>query len=346
MAVSETDADHLLAELGADGVGRIVLNRPRALNALTLPMIRAFAHRLEAWDADPAVRRLLIRGAGQRGLCAGGDGGGSRTAARAGDPLPQAFFRAEYTLNARLARYRKPVVAIMDGIVMGGGIGVAGHVSRRVVTERSVLAMPETAIGFVTDVGGTYLLSRAPGELGTHLALSGARMDAADAIHCGFADLFVPSRHLDAVCAAPDRLEAFAEPPPASPLAGERYWIDRCYRFDTVEAILAALSVDPVPQAQAAAATIRRMSPTALKVTLRALREARASGRLEPCLENEFRIAVAMVRPDADFIEGVRALLIDKDQAPRWRPATLEAVTGAMVDAHFVEPPDPLRLEG
>ena len=327
--------EELLTEAGPDGVGRITLNRPRALNALTLPMLHEFARCLDAWEADDGVRHVLIRGAGERGLCAGGDIRALCEAVKQGSDLPERFFRAEYSLNARLARYSKPISAIMDGLTMGGGIGIAGHVARRVVTERSLLAMPETAIGFVTDVGGTHLLSRAPGELGTHLGLTGARMNAADAIECGFADLFVPSANLNDACAAPDRLADFAQPPPPATLASQRAWIDRCYRFDTVEEILAALDAAPEDAARDAATTIRRMSPTSLKVVLRALRTARGLGRLEPCLEMEFGVAMAMMRPGSDFVEGVRAALIDKDRTPRWNPPALMAVNEAMVAAHF-----------
>ena len=327
--------DELLTRVDAQGTGHVVLNRPRALNALTLPMAEAFLQALAEWAEDPSVRLVLVRGAGERGLCAGGDIRLITEAAKVGAILPERFFCTEYTLNARIARYGKPVLAIMDGIVMGGGIGVSAHASRRVVTERSVLAMPETAIGFITDVGGTYLLSRAPGELGTHLGLTGARMSGADAIHCGFADLFVPAANLQALCAEPGRLGELAEPPPPSALAAQRGWIDRCYSADSVEHILAALDAADAPEAADAAASLRRMSPTSLKVTLRALREARALGRLEPCLEQEFRIATAMARPDSDFVEGVRAAIIDKDRAPRWQPATLDAVTETIVGRHF-----------
>ena len=335
----------LVAEIDAGGTGRLLLNRPRALNALTLPMIEAFIAALDAWADNPRVRGVLIHGAGERALCAGGDIRLITEAVNVGGALPERFFRAEYTLNARIARYPKPVLAIMDAIVMGGGIGVSAHASCRVVTERSVLAMPETAIGFITDVGGTYLLSRAPGELGTHLGLTGARMSGADAIHCGLADLFVPGSRLDDLRADPERVRDYAETPPPSPLSEQRRWIDRCYRSDHVEQILAALEECPEPAAHEAAATLRRMSPTSLKVTLRALREARALARLEPCLELEFRIALAMAQPGSDFVEGVRAAIIDKDRAPNWRPVTLDAVSAGIVDRHFAAlPVAPLNL--
>ncbi|WP_428395223.1 enoyl-CoA hydratase/isomerase family protein [Lichenicoccus sp.] len=327
--------EDLLSEAGQDGVGRITLNRPRALNALTLPMLHEFARCLDTWEADDGIRHVLIRGAGERGLCAGGDIRALCEAVKVGSDLPERFFRAEYTLNARLARYPKPVTAIMDGLTMGGGIGIAGHVAQRVVTERSQLAMPETAIGFVTDVGGTYLLSRAPGELGTHLGLTGARMNARDAIECGFADLFVPLANLNDACAAPDRLADFATTPPSGTLTAQRGWIDRCYRYDRVEEILTALDEAPEHAAHEAASTIRRMSPTSLKVVLRALRTAPGLGGLEPCLEMECGIARALMRPDSDFVEGVRAALIDKDRSPRWNPPTLDAVGEAVVAAYF-----------
>ena len=325
----------ILAEIAPGGVGRITLNRPAALNAIDLAMVRAMTGCLRDWAGDEAVRTVLIQGAGTRGLCAGGDVRALHDAIRAGNPLPDAFLREEYSLNARIAAYPKPVVAIMDGLVMGGGIGVSGHASRRVVTERSALAMPEVAIGFVPDVGGTYLLSRAPGELGTHLALTGGRMSAADAFLCGFADFFVPTARLGHACAAPEDLESFAEPAPEATLARHRGWIDRCYAFDNVEAILDALDGSGEPEALSAASTIRANSPTALKVTLRALREARGFGRLEPCLVNEFRIGMTMSVPEGDFVEGVRAALVDRDRAPKWRPAELAGVSAAEVERHL-----------
>ena len=325
----------LLSETMGDGVGRITLNRPAALNALTLSMVRAMTHSLRQWAEDPRVRSVLIRGAGTRGLCAGGDIRALHDAIRAGGRHPEIFLREEYALNAMLARYRKPIVAIMDGITMGGGIGVSGHCAKRVVTERSSLAMPEVAIGFLPDVGGTHLLSQAPGELGTHLGLTGARMSAADAILCGFADVFVPAGRLEQACASPEDLDDFAEPPPAGALAAQRGWIDRAYASHRVEEILEALESLSEPQAAEAARSMRGNSPTALKVTLRALREARGFGRLEPCLANEFRIGMAMAQPGSDFVEGVRAAIIDKDRTPRWNPAGLAGVTDEEVARHF-----------
>jgi enoyl-CoA hydratase len=178
-------------------VGHVTLNRPRAINALTLDMVRVIDAALTAWVDDPAVAAVVIDGAGERGLCAGGDIRAIYEAARVGDPAPLTFWREEYRLNARLASYPKPIVAVMDGIVMGGGIGVSAHASHRVVTERSSVAMPEVGIGLFPDVGATYLLSRAPGELGVHLALTGVTIGAADAMTCGLAARCVPSGRLD-----------------------------------------------------------------------------------------------------------------------------------------------------
>ena len=321
--------------------GRLTLNRPAALNALTLDMVRAIDRALTAWETDDAVALVVLDGAGERGFCAGGDIRALYDAAKARRlDLPEMFFRAEYHLNRHIARYAKPVVALMDGVAMGGGIGLGGHSSHRVVTEKSLLAMPETRIGFLPDVGGTYLLGTAPGELGTHAALSGGRMDGADAIACGLADRFVPAAGLDGLrkslieSGSASVLEDFADTPPDSRLAAARGWIDRCYAHDEAEAILAALDAAPEPDARKAAAEIRGASPSSVKITLKALREGRRHGRLEPCLEQEFRLALGILR-DPDFVEGVRAAVVDKDRKPVWNPARLEEVTEEQVERRF-----------
>lgn len=324
-------------------VGHITLNRPAALNALTLDMVREIDRALAAWEKNDSVALVLMDGAGERGFCAGGDIRALYDAAKAKSlDLPETFFGEEYHLNRRIARYGKPIVALMDGVVMGGGIGLGGHSSHRVVTERSVLAMPETRIGFIPDVGGTYLLGTAPGELGTHAALSGGRMDGADAIVIGMADLYVPSAKLDDLRRALieegsiEALQRFSEPVPPSKLAAARGWIDRCYARDQAEAILSALDAAPEPEAQKAAAEIRGASPSSVKITLKALRRARAYGALEPCLEQEFNLALSILR-DPDFVEGVRAAVVDKDRNPAWNPGRLEAVTEQQVERHFQE---------
>lgn len=323
-----------------DGVGWITLNRPRALNALTHAMVRAIDAALTRWEYDDTVRAVVIDGAGERGLCAGGDIRSIHDDARTGGTASPGFWADEYRLNAHIARYPKTYVALMDGLVLGGGVGVSAHGSLRVVTERSRVGMPETGIGFTPDVGGTYLLSRAPGELGTHAALTAAHLSGADAIHCGLADFFVPSDRLADLRAAlamrepREAVRMFAQAPPDSGLAANAAWTDACYSADTVEEIL-----DRLHEAgcSAVAKEIGAKSPTALKVTLRALRTARALPSLEAALTQEYRIACASLTAP-DLAEGIRAQIIDKDRDPRWSPATLDEVTPALVDRFFAPP--------
>ena len=352
--MSATPDDEVLIRV--DGtLGRITLNRPRALNALTLAMVKMVDAALSGWEHDPAVRVVLIDGAGERGLCAGGDIRTlyhALTAGARGDAV--AFMTHEYRMNARIAGFPKPYVAFMDGIVMGGGIGVSAHGNMRLVTERSILAMPETSIGLFPDIGGTWLLGpAAPGELGTHLALTSRKFGASDAILVGFADRCVPSSSREALAASlasaadHDQVRAtvdrFAVAPPEGALEGQRGWIDRCYAHDEVEAILRALEATPEAAARAAADDIRRNAPTSLKITLRALREARRTPDLLACLEREFAMAnQAFV--STDFREGIRAAVVDKDGAPRWSPASLEAVSREAVDRYFVPPAEGLGL--
>jgi enoyl-CoA hydratase len=335
-------------ELRTEGrAGYLRLNRPRTINALTHPMIRALRRTLDTWEEDPAVRAVVVTGAGERGLCAGADVRAIYEDARSpGRAAASAeFFRDEYRLNARIAGYAKPYVAVMDGLVMGGGVGVSAHGSVRIVTERSQVAMPETRIGLVPDVGGSYLLARAPGELGTHLALTGDSADGADAVYCGLADHWVPSERL------PRLLEEFADappaavtarhavPPPPGALSGHREWIDHCYAADSVEEIIARLRGSGVPAAKAAAETLLSRSPTALKVTLAAVRRARALRTLADALRQEYRISLAALGTP-DLVEGIRAQLVDKDRAPRWSPAELGEVTPATVERFFAAPAD------
>ena len=336
------DPDETDVLLRVEGrAGHMTLNRPEKLNALTHTMVRRIDAALAAWARDPAVGTVVMTGAGARGLCAGGDIRLFHDDARTGDGRASAAFWAdEYRLNARIARYPKPYVAVMDGIVMGGGVGVSAHGSIRIVTERSQVAMPETAIGLAPDVGGTYLLARAPGELGTHLALTGAPVGAADAVLCGLADHFVPSVLVPMFLASlagspvPEALARYAAEPPAGELTGHREWIDHCYAADSVEEIVDRLLEFSDPEAKATAATILARSPTALKVTLAALRRARSLGSLERVLEQEYRISCAALS-SPDLMEGIRARIIDKDRAPRWSPASLRDVTDETVARFF-----------
>ncbi|MFD7027433.1 enoyl-CoA hydratase/isomerase family protein [Streptomyces sp. NPDC059917] len=332
-------ADHVL--LHTEGrAGYVTLNRPRALNALTHAMALRIDAALTAWEHDPAVAAVVLRGAGERGLCAGGDIRSIHEDARSGSTASADFWRDEYRLNARIARYPKPYVALMDGIVMGGGVGISAHGSVRIVTERSRVAMPETGIGFVPDVGGTYLLTLAPGELGTHLALTGTPVDAADALLCGLADHFVPAALLPQLATdlahtdVHEVLERYVVPAPGGVLRARREWIDHCYAADTVEEILDRLRASGAPEAKEAADLLLTKSPTALKVTLAALRRARTLGPLERVLEQEYRVSCAALS-SPDLVEGIRAQVIDKDRAPRWSPASLAEVGAADVARFF-----------
>ncbi|QWF78494.1 enoyl-CoA hydratase/isomerase family protein [Amycolatopsis sp. CA-230715] len=319
-----------------NGLGRITLNRPKAINALTHDMVRVLGAVLDDWAGDDLVRAVLIDGAGERGLCAGGDIRAIYQDARSGGTASLPFWADEYRLNARIARYPKPYVALMDGLVMGGGVGVSAHGSVRVVTERSRIGMPETGIGFVPDVGGTYLLSRTPGQLGTHIALTAGQISGADAIYCGLADYYVPSGRLGELAEAlanGETVRSFAEPAPESELARQRDWIDACYSADTVEEILERLSGSG-EAASSAAKEIAGKSPTSLKVTLRALRTAKALPDLETVLAQEFRVSSAALR-SPDLAEGIRAQIIDKDRNPRWSPGTLGEVGDDLVASFF-----------
>ncbi|MBR8743561.1 enoyl-CoA hydratase/isomerase family protein [Nocardiopsis sp. MG754419] len=336
------------------GLARATLHRPRAINALDHHMVLALAGALDSWEKDESVSVVLIDGAGDRGLCAGGDIRAIRASALDGDGEAARFWRDEYHLNARIARYAKPYVAFMDGVVMGGGVGVSAHGGFRVVTERATVGMPETTIGFVPDVGGTHLLSRAPGQVGTHMALTGTPVGAADALYAGLADHYVPSERLSDLAAALTDAESeaavlatvgrFAESAPAGTLADRRSWIDTCYSADTAEEIVERLRAHGDPEAAEAAATIVGKSPSSVKTTLAALRRARALDTLEEVLEQEYRVSCAVLAWP-DLVEGIRAQVIDKDRSPRWSPSTLAEVDTAVVEAAFAPAPDgPLGL--
>jgi enoyl-CoA hydratase len=299
---------------------------------------------LRAWATDPGVGVVLLDGSGERGFCAGGDIRALYDAAKSGSSLPREFWASEYRLDVLIARYPKPVVAVMDGLVMGGGVGLSAHASHRIVTGRSAVAMPEVAIGFFPDVGACYLLARAPGYAGTHLALTGERMTAADAIYCGLADVQINAAKLPALPAAlaecrtahdaRTRLEGMAVAPAASRLAAARPWIDACYGAVDVEDIVKRLRASGDDAARAARATMETVSPTALKITLRNIRSAVSFQRVEQSFQLDYRVALASIAGH-DFIEGIRATIVDKDRRPAWRPDTLEAVTPDMIDRHF-----------
>ena len=324
------------------GVGHVTLNRPRAINSLNHAMAIGLAQALHAWEHDDAVHTVLLTGAGDRGLCAGGDVVAIYHSAKGDGSEARSFWHDEYVLNAHIADYSKPYVAIMDGIVMGGGVGVGAHGSVRVVTDTTKMGMPEVGIGFIPDVGGTYLLSRTPGLLGVHAALTGAPFSGADAIAMGFADHFVPHDDLaaftraivaDGVDAA---LSAHAVQPPASPLLAQRDWIDECYTGATVLDVLAALREHGQ---DAAADQIAGRSPIALAVTHEAVRRARALETLKDVLRQEFRTSYASLRSH-DLVEGIRAQLVDKDRNPQWSPASLASCDRDLVNEYFA-PADP-----
>lgn len=321
-------------------LGHLILNRPQAMNALNPAMIATLAHWLDEWESDDSVATILISGAGERGLCAGGDIVSIYHDARTGGDTSETFWRDEYHLNARIKRYPKPIVVFMDGVVLGGGVGISAHASHRIVTERSRIGMPETGIGFVPDVGGTYLLSRAPGELGTHAALTAALVSGADALLMGLASHFVESAALPTLAAelaernASSVVARWGQAAPESALAQQRWWIDQAYAPDDVGTILGRLARVGDPAAEAAAAAIAAKSPTAVSVTLAALRRARALGSLEEALNQEFRVSLRALRWP-DFAEGIRAQLVDKDRNPAWFPAALADVPEDVVMGAF-----------
>ncbi|MEU8240892.1 enoyl-CoA hydratase/isomerase family protein [Actinoplanes missouriensis] len=307
-------------------LGRLTLNRPAAINALTAEMVTVIARTLDGWVFDDRIRTVVIDGAGERGLCAGGDIRAIHADAVSGGTASLDFWAEEYRLNATIAAYPKPIVACMDGVVMGGGIGISAHASVRVVTERSRLAMPEVGIGFHPDVGGSWLLSRAPGEIGTHLALTGSAVGAGDGIAAGLADHYVPSARLPELLGHGD-VTLVAEAPPPADL--DRGWIDECYAGDDVAVILDRLASHPHPAAQAAAKEIATRSPTSLVLTLRSLREAAGLPDLRAALDAELRLSALMLRLP-DLAEGIRAQIIDKDRRPRWQPATVAEAAAAL----------------
>jgi len=336
--------DDLLTRI-ENGVGIATLNRPKAINSLNQDMVDALAEVLPAWAADDAIRAVVLEGAGERGLCAGGDVVAIYHSARAGGAEARKFWFDEYRVNALIGSYPKSYVSLMDGIVMGGGVGVGAHGNIRVVTDTTKMAMPEVGIGFIPDVGGTHLLARAPGHLGLHAALTGAPFSGADAIALGFADHFVAHDRLADFTAdiiatdVPTALARHAVEPPASALAAQRPWIDECYAAGSVAEIIAALAGHDDEQARAAAELIATRSPIALAVTLAAVRRADALGALPEVLVQEFRVSCASLRSH-DLVEGIRAQLVDKDRNPQWSPATLAEVTAADVEAYFA-PADP-----
>ena len=310
------------------GIGLAVLNRPKALNALTLDQVHALHSRLDAWAADDTVKAVVIEGTGEKAFCAGGDIRALYDAAKAGEmEYVAAFYRDEYRLNRKIKTYAKPYVALIDGIVMGGGVGVSVHGRYRVATERTLFAMPETGIGFFPDVGGAYFLPRCPGQIGLYLGLTGARLKAADCLYAGIATQYVPSARLDelraALAADADDVEAvlarFHVDPGPAPLAQRRDLIDRCFSAQTYDGVLAALAAEGEGFAADTLATITAKSPTAGKVAFEQIRRG-AKLDFDACMKMEFRLS-QVYAPAADFIEGIRAVIVDKDGKPAWGQA-------------------------
>jgi enoyl-CoA hydratase len=320
-------------------VGRIKLNRPKALNALDVPMIRLITAALHAWRDDPHIHAVVIEAAGERAFCAGGDIRALRQNQLDGNRAPiDAFFTEEYALNRMIAAYPKPYIALIDGICMGGGIGVSIYGDYRVATKHAVFAMPETAIGFFPDIGATFFLPRLPGRLGTYLGLTGARIQGADAVHAGFATQFTPraEMHQLSQALAHDGIAALARhaaPLPAFTLQNQRAAIDTIFAADSVPDILHRLDADNTDWARKTIEALRGVSPSALAWTLRILRDG-AHRTLEQCLDAEFALTQTTMRHN-DFLEGVRAMVVDKDRTPRWQPARIEDVAPSDIAALF-----------
>jgi enoyl-CoA hydratase len=319
-------------------LGRILLNRPRVINALTGNMVSSLAAQLQDWAGDDAVATVSIQGAGERGLCSGGDIRALRTAVLAGLVDPVQFWAQEYRLNAAIAGFPKPFVAFMDGVVMGGGVGISAHGSLRLVTQRSRVAMPETAIGFFPDVGSLFLLSRAPGEIGTHLAMTGLPVGGADAIIAGLADALVDSRDIPGLVARLAEGESLdagvGDVAAGGDLAEERDWIDACYAGDDPVTIVQALREHHADGARRCADVLQTRSPLAVCVALEAIRRASRMNTLGQVLEQDLILAGTFAS-SPDFFEGVRALLVDRDNAPHWSYRSLDDVDPADVARLF-----------
>jgi enoyl-CoA hydratase len=351
--VSDATADNSVADDSVlfesrGALRRITLNRPRALNALSLAQIRIIDPMLRQWATDPAVAAVVIDGAGEKAFCAGGDIRALYEASLAGDRVALAtFFAAEYRLNRRIKTFPKPYVALLDGITMGGGVGLSVHGRYRVATERTLFAMPETGIGMFPDVGGTFFLPRCPGRLGLFLGLTGTRLRTADALYAGIATHVVPAdgqrdliEALSGVPAGPQagaRVgaildDAHTDPGPA-PLAGLRARIDRLFAATTVPEVLAALAADPDPWAATILETLGRMSPTAMAVTARQIALG-ATLAFDDAMALEY-IMAPNVALSHDFREGVRSVIVDKCGQPRWNPARVDDIQNADIEAFF-----------
>jgi enoyl-CoA hydratase len=332
------EAEVLFERRGA--LGLITLNRPRALNALTHDMCVKMKTQLDQWAKDDAVKTVVVRGAGDRAFCAGGDIRALYESGKAGTPYALEFYRDEYILNAAIKHYPKPYVALIQGINMGGGVGVSVNGSHRVAGEGMVFAMPETGIGLFPDVGGSYFLPRCPGEIGMFLGLTGMRLKTADSLYAGIATDFVPTSRWDTLLealssgTAPDTaIGGLRDTVPDTFLVEHRSAIDRIFAASSVEEILTGLDAEHEDWSSDIAKTIRTKSPTSLKVTFRQIREGKRLD-FDDCMRMEYRMVNRIVA-GRDFYEGVRAVIIDKDNAPKWRPSELSGVSQTDVEAYF-----------
>lgn len=329
------------------GLGHITLTRPEALNALNLDMVRAMAAALGSWKEDPAVKAVVVDGAGDKAFCAGGDIRMLVDSGRAGDGAGRTFWAEEYALNTMIKRFAKPYIAVMDGVTMGGGVGISVHGAFRIATERTLFAMPETGIGFYPDVGGTYFLPRLPGKLGVFMGLTGARLSGADAYALGLATHYIASKEIPSVIAGladavldddgvgvEEILHAHETDPGDSPLATQLDAINRLFAGDSVGHIGAALAADGGEWATKQLAILGKKSPTSLHVTLKALQAGEAM-EFEDAMARELALSVRFLDAGSDFYEGVRAVIIDKDHAPRWSPSTIDEVAPETVDRFF-----------
>lgn len=337
-------------------LGLVTMTRPKALNALTLGMIRLMQPALEAWAADDSIQAVAIQGEGERAFCAGGDVRAVWEAGKDGQHVPAKaglltadFFREEYRLNRLIHHFPKPFVALIDGVTMGGGVGLSIHGPLRVATERTLFAMPETAIGLFPDVGGSWFLPRLPGGIGYYLALTGARLKATDCLYAGIATHFVPGERLPEVVAALEKaawsdglagavaaLRPFTgHPGEPGLLAEQRPQIDRCFAGkDSVEAVIAALEAEKSAWGEETLATLAKRSPTSMKVAFEQLKRG-AELDFDGCMVMEYRLAQRAMLKGSDFFEGIRAVLVDKDHAPKWQPAALSEVSDSRVAEFF-----------
>lgn len=330
-------------------MGLITLNRPKALNSLNLGMVQAMRAQLKAWESDPAVACVVLRGEGDRAFCAGADIRAMRQSGLDGTTYAMDFLREEYLLNSLIKHYPKPYISLIRGICMGGGMGLSVHGAYRIASNSAVFAMPETAIGFFPDVGGSYFLARCPGKLGVYLGLTGARLDTADAIYARIATHWIPSDEwpvlLDALANGDDANDLFSEMgrrPQNSTLSERRTKIDRIFGTTSVEDVLTLLDRDDKEWSHECAALMRTRSPSSLKIAFGQIRNG-ANLSFDECMKMEFRIAHHILkRPD--FYEGVRAVIVDKDNAAKWQPASLAEISDADVQAYFAPIPEELPL--